>query len=44
MFVYTVKDIIQAVIVGGFILVALVAFGGAAIGDWWKRRGRKGKR
>lgn len=41
MFIYTVKDIIQAVIVGGFVLVVAVTFGGAAIADWWKRRGRK---
>lgn len=38
--IYTVKDIIQAVLVGGALLTVAVAFGGAAIGDWWKRRRR----
>ena len=40
MFIYTVKDIIQAVIVGGIILAVAVASGGAAIADWWSRRKR----
>lgn len=41
MFIYTVKDIIQAILVGGLVLALAVTFGGAAIADWWNRRGRK---
>ncbi len=41
MFIYTIKDIIQAVLVGGLILALAITFGGAALVDWWKRRGPK---
>ncbi len=41
MFIYTVKDIIQAIIIGGLLLAAAVVFGVPALVAWWKQKGRK---
>ncbi len=44
MFIYTVKDIIQAIVLGGILLAVVVAFGWAAIHDgvaWIRRRFRR---
>jgi hypothetical protein len=37
MFVYTVKDVFQTIIVGLVLLAIVVPFGGAAIVDAWRK-------
>jgi hypothetical protein len=41
MFVYTVKDIFQAVILGLVLLAFVATFGGAAIVDAWRKWRRR---
>jgi hypothetical protein len=37
MFIYTVKDVFQTIIVGLVLLAIVVPFGGAAIVDAWRK-------
>mgnify|MGYP003442609585 CR=1 FL=1 len=42
MFIYTVKDIFQAIVLGIVVLAIVVTFGGAAMVDAWRKwRGKR---